>query len=222
MQKKPYQIAWAISMLVVASLACGLINQVNEVKNQVQSAATQIQGIVTQAPGLIATGKAIATQNPGLIQTGQALLTTQGPGLISTVQAVATQNPGLMETLQSFATDNPSLAQTAAAFATQLARGNDPNAVPSDIPLPPADRLEQLNSTAGMVVFYTSMKYSNVVKFYKTGMVNDGWKADTANTTSTPNTTVLNYIKDNRSASIVITLGPNDNKTGVVITITTK
>jgi hypothetical protein len=222
MQKKPYQMMWVISLLMIASLACGFVNQVNQVKEQVQSAATQIEGIVTQAPGLIATGKAIATDNPGLIQTGQALLSTQGPGLVGTIQAIATQQPGLMDTLQAFATDNPGLATTALAMASQIAQGSNPNGVPGDIPLPPPDRLEQLNSTAGMVVFYTDMKYGNVVKFYKTGMVTAGWTAVVQGTTSTANTTVLNYSKDNRIASVVITLSPSDNKTGVVITIQTK
>ncbi len=222
MQNKPYRIAWAISLLMIASLACGLLNQVNQVKQQVQSAATQIEGIVTQAPGLIATGKAIATANPGILQTGQALLSQQGPGLVATIQAIATQQPGLLDTLQAFATSNPGLANTAIAMASQIAQGSNPNAVPSDIPLPPQDRLEQLNSTAGMIAYYTSMKYVNVVKFYKTGMVNAGWQAVAQGTTSTPNTTVLNYTKDNRTASIVITLSPNDNNTGVVITIQSK
>lgn len=222
MRKKPYQVMWAISLLMIASLACGLLNQVNQVKEQVQTAATQIEGIVTQAPGLIATGKAIATDNPGLIQTGQALLSTQGPGLVGTIQAIATQQPGLMDTLQAFATNNPGLAQTALAMASQIAQGSSPDAVPGDIPLPAQDRLEQLNSTAGMVVFYTTIKYSNVVKFYKTGMITAGWKAVTQGNTETPSTTVLNYSKDNRTASIVITLSPSDNKTGVVITIQTK
>ncbi len=222
MQKKPYQMIWIISLLITASLACGLVNQVNQVKQEVQSAATQIQGIVTQAPGLIATGKAIATDNPGLLQTGQALLSQQGPGLISTVQALATQQPGLMETLQSFATSNPGLANTAIAMASQIAQGGTPNSVPSDIPLPTPDRLEQLNSNASMVVFYTSIKYGVVVNFYKTGMVKNGWKAVAQGTMTTATTTVLNFSKDNRIASVVITFSPSDNKTGVVITIQTK
>jgi hypothetical protein len=221
MQKKPYQMIWIISLLVVGSLACGLVNQINQVKDQVQSAATQIQGIVTQAPALIATGQAIATDNPGLIQTGQALFSQEGPGLISTVQALATQQPGLMETLQSFATDNPGLANTAIAMASQIASGGTPNSVPSDIPLPSQDRLEQLNSNSGMVVFYTTIKYGNVVKFYKTEMVNKGWKAVAEGTTDTGKAAVLNFSKDNRTASVVVTLSPNDNKTGVVITIQT-
>ncbi len=222
MQKKPYQVMWVISLLMIASLACGLLNQVNQVKEQVQSAATQIEGIVTQAPGLIATGKAIATDNPGLLQTGQALLSTQGPGLLGTIQAVATQQPGLMNTLEAFATNNPGLAQTALAMASQIAQGSSPDAVPGDIPLPGADRLEQLNSTAGMVVYYTTIKYSNLVNFYKKGMINAGWTAVVKGTTESPSTTVLNYTKDNRTATIVLTLSTTDNKTGVVITIQTK
>jgi hypothetical protein len=222
MQKKPYHMILFISLLISGSLACGLLNQANQVKQQVQSAATQIEGIVTQAPGLIATGKAIATENPGLLQTGQALLNQQGPGLVATIQALATEQPGLVDTLTAFATDNPSLANTAIAMASQIAQGSNPNAVPGDIPLPTKGSIEQLNSTAGMIAYYTTMKYVNVVKLYKTGMVNYGWKAVQQGTTSTSSTTMLVYTKDNRTASIVITLSPNDNKTGVVITIQTK
>jgi len=222
MQKKHYQIIWVISLLILGSLACGLVNDVNQVKQDVQSAATQIQGIVTQAPAIIATGQAIATDNPGLIQTGQALLSQEGPGLVATVQALATQQPGLMETIQSFATDNPGLASTAIAMASQIANGGTPNSVPSDIPLPQQDKLEQLNSNPGMVVFYTSIKYRTVVNFYKTEMVNKGWSAVTQGTTQTTTTSILNFSKDNRTASVVITQSSNDNKTGVVITIQTK
>jgi hypothetical protein len=222
MQKKPYQIFWAISLLVSASLACGLVNQVNQVKQDVQSAATQIQGIVTQAPGLIATGKAIATDNPGLVQTGQALLNQNGPGLLATIQSLATDQPGLMETIQAFATDNPGLANTAIAMATRIVQGENPNSPPSDIPLPSQDRLEQLNGTPSMVAFYTSINFPLIVKFYKTEMVNNGWKAVTQGTVETSKTAVLIYTKDKRTATVTITISPADNKTGVVIVIQSK
>lgn len=222
MNNKAYRVFWVISILVTASLACGLLSQVNQVKNEVQSAATQIQGIVTQAPGLIATGQAIATENPGIIQTGQALLSQKGPGLVETVQAIATQQPGLMETLQAFATNNPQLAQTAIAMATQVVQGGTSVSVPDGIPLPPLDRLEQLSSNAGMVAFFTSMKYGNVVNFYKTQMANNGWQAVEQGTTVTATSTVLNYSKDNRTASVMITYNSSDNMTGVLITVQTK
>lgn len=222
MYKKTYQILWIISLLIIASLACGLVNQVNQVKENVQSAATQIEGIVTQAPGLIATGKAIATENPGLVQTGQALITTSGPGLIETVQAFATDQPGLMETIQALATDNPEIANTALALATKVSQGGTPSPIPTDIPLPQQDRLEQLNGTSNMVVYFTSIKYKNIVTFYKTEMVNNEWEAVADGTVETSKTTVLNFKKDNRTASVLITLNSGDNMTGVVITIQAK
>jgi hypothetical protein len=208
MQKNPYKMIWVISILIIASLACSVLNNVNQFQQGVQSVATQIQGVASQAPGLIATARAIATENPGLIQTGQALITTQGPGLI--------------ETLQAFATENPSLAKTAIAMATQAAKGGNPDLAPSDIPILPQDRLEQYNGTPGMVAFFTNMKYSKVVSFYKTEMVKNSWKAVDQGTVETSISTVLNFSKDKRTASVTITFNAGDNMTGVLITIQTK
>ena len=208
MPKKSFQMIWVISLLILASLACSWVNNVNQVQQDVQSMATQIQGIATQAPGLIDTARAIATENPGLIQTGQALITTQGPGL--------------METIQAYATENPSLAETAIALVTQAAKGGNPILAPSDIPLPPQDRLEQFNGTPGMVAFFTNMKYSKIVSFYKTEMVKDLWKAVAQGSVETSNSTVLNFTKDKRTSSVTITYNPGDNMTGVLITIQTK
>jgi hypothetical protein len=208
MQKIPFKMIWVISILILASLACSMLTNVNQFQQDVQSVSTQIQGVATQAPGLIATARAIATENPGLIQTGQALITTQGPGL--------------MKTLQAFATANPSLAQTAIAMVTQASKGGNPDSAPSDIPLLPQDRLEQYNGTPGMVVFFTNMKYSKVVSFYKTEMVKNSWVPVEKGTVEASSSTVLNFSKDKRTSSVLITYNPGDSMTGVVITIQTK
>ena len=208
MQKKPHRMIWVISLLILSSLACSWLDKINQVQQDVQSMATQIQGFATQAPGLIDTARAIVTENPGLIKTGQAIITEQGPGLVKTIRA--------------FATENPSLAKTAIAMATKATQGGNSGSAVSDIPLPPQDRLEQYNSTPGMVVFYTNLKYSKVVSFYKTEMVNNSWNAVEQGTTKTTNSTTMKFNKDKRTCSVMITYNPDDNMTGVVITIQTK
>jgi hypothetical protein len=208
MKKKSFLMIWVISLLILASLACSWLDKINQVQQNVQSVATQFQGVTTQVPGLIDTARAIVTANPGLIKTGQALITEKGPGLVKTIRA--------------FATENPSLAKTAIAMATQATQSGNSGSAVSDIPLPPQDRLEQYNSTPSMVVFFTNIKYSKVVNFYKTEMVNNSWKAVEQGTTKTTNSTTLKFSKDNRTSSVMITYNPDDNMTGVVITIQTK
>ena len=85
----------------------------------------------------------------------------------------------------------------------------------SDIPVMPdaADK-----SSFGEMTSYTSASaFADVVQFYKTEMPNNGWQPS-GEPTEMEGVAMLDYIKDNRKAQVMITFDQEQQKVSVIIT----
>jgi hypothetical protein len=192
--------------LLSLTLACNLIsnvsNQVNEVKDTAVSVATQ----VGEGQKWLGTAKAVATEvgNSGLLETAQVYATQVGES-------------GFLETAQAYATENgPGMIETAKAIATQIP--SNTGEIPDDIPVVPGEN-EELFGSNELVSYTTGMDFNAVVDFYKTEMPNNGWEKGDQDSLETSNIAYLYFKKQNRSASVVISINPLTSKTLVVITI---
>ncbi|PWH16190.1 MAG: hypothetical protein DDG59_09945 [Anaerolineae bacterium] len=210
-----------IVILFVASLACNLITgffqNFEQVKSTVVSIATDAKG----GQEAMATAYALATQLAGnqFVETAKAIATEVGKsGAAETLQAVITeQAPGIEETLQAFLTQNvPELEGTAKALLTQVPLPS--TSPPDDIPIVQGD-IQNLLTSNNTLTYQVSMPLADVVAFYKTEMPKKGWSFQPATSSELENASVLNFIKENRSASITISLNPINQKTMVVIVL---
>jgi hypothetical protein len=157
----------------------------------------------------------------GLLETAQALATGVGDsGFLSTAQAFATeQGPELMATLQAFATEQgPGLLETAQAMGTAAAPllGE----APADIPIVPGE-LENLVSTSLLVTYGTTLDARQVVDFYNTEMLANGWTKSNEEDLGDA-ITLLTFEKAGRMASVTVTSNTMTSKTMVVIAIQPK
>ncbi|RCK76338.1 MAG: hypothetical protein ANABAC_0489 [Anaerolineae bacterium] len=208
-----------IGILFVSSLACNLISGFLENLEGVKSTAVSI---ATEAKGgqeALATAQAIATQlaDSHLMETAKAMATeVSQSGALETLQAVITeQAPGLEATLQAFLTQEaPALEETARAVLTQVPPIS-PLATP-DIPMVEGEK-ENLVVSNNTITYVVSMPYSEVISFYKTEMPKKGWSYQAETSKELQNSSLLNYTKDNLTASISITFNPANQKTMVVI-----
>jgi hypothetical protein len=237
---KAFKLAWVLSLLAAALLACSSVtnlgNQVSGARGTAQSVATQVD----QARDLMATGEGVATRvaESGLVQTAQAVSTQVAQtGLDETAQAVATQLetrgiegtaramltqelPGLAETIQAVATNQgPGLVQTAQALATQLA--SSLGQAPADIPVVEGEK-QDYNASDFFVTYSTSLNIAEVLTFYKTEMPNQGWTKIEEGSVETDQSAILNYDKPDRKASVVLSAGAPGGGTIVAITIQPK
>ena len=223
MPGKTYRLAWMITLLVAATLGCGLFSSVGErisgVKATVGSVATDVQ----TGRDILGTARAIVTDvgGSGLLETAQALATGVGDsGFLSTAQAFATeQGPELRATLQAFATQQgPGLLETAQAMGTAAAPllGK----APADIPLLPG-QLEDLVSTSLLVTYGTATDSKQVIDFYNKEMVSSGWTKVNEETLGEA-ITLLTFEKQGRAASVTVTNNNVTGKTMVVIAIQPK
>jgi hypothetical protein len=197
----------AVLLLAISSLACSLSTirqQAQTIEQTAQTLRTEVGGIVTAGNSLIKTAQAMETQHPGALETAKALA-TQGAPILSTIQAVASYSPGLV--------------QTAKAFIEQEIPSGEP---PTDIPI--FDKAQ--NSSyfgSSRYIFYTTLAgYDQILEFYKTEMLNQGWEYRESDSHEYANAAQLNYFKDNRTATINISLNPLNNTTVVVINILTQ
>ena len=191
-------------LLVTSTLACGISGigkQASSVQGTAQALKTEVGGIVTAGGALLNTAQAIYTQNPGVLETVQAF-TTQGAPLISTIQAVATDNPGL--------------AQTAQAFIQQEIPTGE---APTDIPILNPDQVNDYFGSSQYIFYTTPMEYTRLLEFYKTEMPNNGWQYLESTSNEYANAAQLNYYKDNRIATINLSINPLNNTSMVVISI---
>ena len=191
-------------LLVTSTLACGISGigkQASSVQGTAQALKTEVGGIVTAGGALLNTAQAIYTQNPGVLETVRAF-TTQGAPLISTIQAVATDNPGL--------------AQTAQAFIQQEIPTGE---APTDIPILNPDQVNDYFGSSQYIFYTTPMEYTRLLEFYKTEMPNNGWQYLESTSNEYANAAQLNYYKDNRIATINLSINPLNNTSMVVISI---
>ncbi len=196
----------AVLVLVLATLACsitGLQSQANTAKQTADALATEASGVVAQGNSLLETARAVETQHPGVLATAESI-DTQGVPLLGTIQAVATNNPGLVQTAQ-------------AVIEKEIPTGEPPR----DVPILNRSQAEGFIGSS-QYIFYTSpSKYSDVLSFYQTEMPNNGWQYQESESHLFSNAAQLKYTKDNRVATINLSLNPLNNTTVVVIDIST-
>ncbi len=220
MRTKTFRYALIITVLVLGSLACNLLNvggQIQQIQGTAQAAVTEFRGLATEGRKLVGTAEAYATQNPGFIETAQAgvqEVVTQVPGLLSTGQAVVTEHPGAIETLQALTTEKPGAVETA-----QSSSGSSFSQVPADIPMPQQSQVQDL-TVVGSVIYYNSTEsFQNLVDLYTTQLPQNGWTKgnDVLNTSQAVS---YIYTKGNKTANVSITYNPTSKSTAVVIAVT--
>ena len=209
--------SFLLYFLLACNLISGLLQDVEGMKSTAVSIATEAKG----GQEALSTAQAIATQLGGshLIETARAMATdVSQSGAVETLQALVTQpTPGLNETLQSFLTQEaPSLEETAKALLTQVSPLSP--SPPVDIPIIGGEK-ENLVVLKGTVSYTVAVPYSEVVSFYKKEMPRKGWLFQAATSQELEHSSIFNYTKDNRSASVSIIFNPADQKTVVMIVI---
>lgn len=214
-------LTWLLTiLLIVFGMGCGLFTAIGERLSGARETAGAIATEVKTGRNVIATARAISTQvgGSGLLQTAQAMATQAGDsGFLATAQAFATQQgPSLVETLQAITTQQTSgMMETLQAMGTYTAPlfGE----APEDIPIAPGE-VENLVSTSQVISYSTKMDYNQVLEFYRTGMVNNGWSKVSEETLG-EDITIMTFEKDGRSASLTLSRNPLTNQTLVVIAI---
>ncbi|MGB9639994.1 MAG: hypothetical protein ACPL4H_03730 [Anaerolineales bacterium] len=210
----------ALSAFIAFTLSCNFFGGLNQEFNQMKSTAENLGG----NQEYLATAKALVTQvqSGNIVETAQALATKASANpIVPTIEAAITeQGPALQATLQFFATsEGPVLQSTAQALLTQIP--NSLNSSPQDIPSFEGEQ-ENLVATTDTISFITSTSLKEVVNFYKTKMPELGWTFVIKESTETEIASVLTYTKDNRIATITISLNPTNHKTIVLIYIQNK
>jgi len=185
-----YRNIWAGTILLGVTLACNLLSGPKQLLNSKET----IESIGTQVESIV----------------------TESGDLIETAQAIATQAPDLKETVQAAITDNPSVIETSEALVTEMFSGE----VPEDIPVPPEDKINDLVGSSYLVSYNTTMKFSDVVDFYKTEMPANGWSEQQDGAYEIGENALLLYTKPDQVASILVTGSFQENIVSVVITIT--
>jgi hypothetical protein len=221
MSRKTYRLAWIITVLVSATLGCGLFSSIGErftgVKATVGSVATEVQ----TGREILGTAKAVITNvgGSGLLETAQALATNMGDSSFLSTAFATEQGPELQATLHAFATEQgPGLLETVQAMGTAAAPllGQ----APADIPIVQGE-LENLISTSLLVTYGTSIDSKLVVDFYNNGMVANGWTKVNEEALGDA-ITLLTFKKLGRLASVTVTGNAVTGKTMVVIAIEPK
>ncbi len=143
----------------------------------------------------------------------------EGQKAIETVQGIATQidESGIGETAQAMVTqiDESGIKQTVQGAITEIAVA--PGEIPDDIPIMEGN--QALVSAADVISYMMPDKeFQEVVDYYKNEMPAKGWvKLDSGS--ESDNLTTLEYEKDGRKVSIVITKVPVLNQVTVLISI---
>jgi hypothetical protein len=202
--KNKYYTYLFILVLMAAVLACSLTGakqKATTVEETANALRTDVGGIVSEGGSIITTAEALATQHPGIV---------------GTVKAVATQGAPLLSTIEAAATNNPSLVQTAQALIQNEIPTGEP---PSDIPVMNRDQLHDFLGSS-QYIFYTSPNaYADVLQFYQTEMPMNGWQLNQNKSHEFSNAAQLVYEKDNRTATVNLSLNPLNNTTVIVIDI---
>lgn len=220
LSKKSIKI-FLICVLFTSSLACNLISGFLQNLEGVKSTAASIATDAKGGQEALATAHAIATQlaDSHIMETAKAMVTeVSQSGAVETLQAVITnQAPGLDATLQAFLTQEaPALEETARTLLTQVPPLSP--LPPEDIPIPEAEK-ENLVISNNTITYAISMPYLDVVSFYKAEMPKKGWKYQPTTSKELDNSSILNFTKDSKSASISINFNPANQKTMIVIFI---
>jgi hypothetical protein len=202
--KKFKPVNLVVLILIGSTLACsisGISKQTRSVEQTAQAIKTDVGGIASAGGSLLSTAQAVQTQHPGVLETVKAF-TTQGAPLISTIQAVATNNPGLVQTAQTI-------------IEQEIPTGE----APIDIPIYNPDQAQNYFGSNQYIFYITPNEYAKILDFYKTQMLNNGWQYLESDSHEYANAAQLNYFKDNRIATINLSINPLNSTTVVVISI---
>jgi hypothetical protein len=195
-----------IGVILILTLSCNLFSNLSNQANVVKETAQSVVTMAGEGQKWIETAKAVTTNvgESGLLETAQAYVTEAGnSSFLQTAQAYTTQEaPQLMETAKAIASHIPS----------------NTGELPKDIPLVTGEN-EELFVSNELVSYMTSQDYNSVVEFYKKEMPNNGWEQDDKDVIETSNISYLYFKKQDRTASIVISINPLNNKTVVLITL---
>jgi hypothetical protein len=194
MHYKPTSAVLAVTLLALASLACNTITG-----GGLNNAQAIANAVLTAASGDLAV-------------TADAVQATADAALNSVDDETATPEPTEAGVAPPEATETP-----AAVATDSTGFGGD---APEDVPIIDAQNTI-LFTSAAIVSYQTDADYKTTVTFYKDGMPSNGWTVDANASVETETATILYCTKDNRQASVSITVDTNTNATFVLITIST-
>jgi hypothetical protein len=87
--------------------------------------------------------------------------------------------------------------------------------VPEDIPVP--EDAEEISSLMGFITFQSASSPEELTEFYQTEMPNNGWAEVSVDEMA--GMFILEFEKDGRNASLMITPDTDTGKTSVLITV---
>jgi hypothetical protein len=207
---KPLAFYSALVVLLIGAMACAWLGGVPGIGGSQTTATAARPTDVNDNPtaGVIArsTRQALATLNA---LATQALLAAQTAAAGATQTSVA----GATQTVVAGPTQTAAAAASqTAAVATAISQG------PSDIPIVPGEI--QIDSVdAHTLIYSTKTDWATVVSFYKSAMPKNGWTADASGSVKMTDMANLNFKKDNRTASVLITKDEKDGTTQLLITV---
>jgi hypothetical protein len=192
MHLKPISAFLAAALLVLASLACNTITGggVNNLQATANAALTA---------GFSGDFGATATAAQATVEAA-----INGVG-----EAPATSRP-------TEAGNNPAEATETPAAAVTESTGF--SGAPDDVPILDAQNTV-LISSADVVSYQTDADFATAVQFYKDEMPNNGWTFEANLSVETNGSAVLTFTKDNRRASVTVTLEPNTKTVIIAIAI---
>jgi hypothetical protein len=194
----------AVFTILAVTLACSLSsvqNSASSAKLTAQVLETDVSGVVSAGGGLIKTAQSLETEHPGILGTAKAVI-TEGAPFLGTVEAVATDNPGLVQTAQAVIQD-------------EIPTGEPP----TDIPLMDRTHAQDFVGFSQYIFFITPNQYQDVLSFYQTEMPNNGWQYLESESHVYANAAELVFTKDNRTATVNLSINPLNNTTAVVISL---
>lgn len=219
MPNKLFRFAWLGTLILAATVACNLLTGIGEdvrgVRDTAEAIATQAEGFGEQAQGL-------ATALDSGVETIQAFTTEEAPGVLETGRALITEaaERGLLETAQAVITEDGSgFLATLEAAATQ---GFPTTEGPEDIPVVEEATVSDFYASEFLVSYLSSQDFRTIVDFYKQEMPENGWTEVSEGSIETENAAVLNYQKENRTATVTISGNLQAQKTAVQILLGTQ
>ncbi len=195
-----------IFTLILATLACStssLQSKANNAEKTANAFRTQVGGVVSQGNSLLQTARAVETQHPGILATVEAVGTHAAP-LLGTLQAVGTNSPGLVQTAQ-------------ALIQNKLPTGQPPD----DIPIYNRDLAQDFFGSSQYIFYSSPSQYAQVLNFYQVEMPHNGWQYVESASHLYSNAAELKFSKDNRNATVNLSLNPLNNTTVIVIDVST-
>jgi hypothetical protein len=191
MHSKPVSALVAVTLLVLASLACNTITGggLNNAQATADAALT-------------------AAFSGDFEATAESAEATAEAAIDGIDEATTEPEPTEADDDPPQATEEP-IATDTTGFGGEA---------PDDVPIIDAENTI-LFTSAEIVSYQTTADYQTTVTFYKDGMPDNGWSIDPNASVETDTATILYCTKDNRQASVSITVDSNTNTVLVLVTI---